>query len=56
MTHPEIKQQHYVSKKQAINNAIRICVHCGSSPIKIEGCGLYCNQCNSSFTIGGTKK
>lgn len=38
-------------KKKVVNDAIRICIECGSLAVLIDGNKLYCNNCNSQFKI-----
>jgi len=36
---------------KAINNAVRICIECGSISILIDDNIVFCKNCNSKFRI-----
>ena len=38
-------------KKEIVNNAVRICLECGSLAVKIDNYGIFCKDCNSQFPI-----
>ena len=44
-----LEQKDSVSKKDIINDAIRICVKCGNTIVKKNNLGLYCKDCDSFF-------
>ena len=41
----------FTEKKQAVNNAIRICVNCGSISVQIENKGIFCKDCGTFFQV-----
>ncbi|NIM26043.1 MAG: hypothetical protein GTN35_01350 [Nitrososphaeria archaeon] len=42
-------------KKQTVNNAIRICVDCGSISVQIENYGVFCKECGTFFNVKESK-
>ncbi len=45
------ESKEFETKKQAVNNAIKICIECGSRAVQIDNYGIYCKDCNSTFRI-----
>ena len=41
----------FETKKWIVNNAIRICVECGSLSVLIDNHNIFCKDCNSQFKI-----
>lgn len=46
-----INSKEFEMKKEIVNNAIRICIECGSRTVVIDNFGMYCKDCNSKFRI-----
>ena len=44
------------SKKKTVNNAIRICVNCGSIAVCIDRYGVFCKDCGSLFDVEEKKE
>lgn len=49
MINPEIKQ-----RENVVNNAVKICITCGSIEVKIDNDGIYCKDCDSKFQREGS--
>ena len=47
----QIQENQLESTKKTINNAVRICVHCGNIAVKIQNHGIFCKDCGSFFDM-----
>ena len=48
----ELKNK-FENTKDIVNDAVKICVECGSVNVGIDFNKIICNDCNSQFTIEG---
>ena len=44
-------KEKFETKKDIVNNAIRICVECGSLAVLIDNRNIFCKDCDSKFEI-----
>jgi len=50
----QIQQNQLESNKKTVNRAIRICVNCGNTAVRIQNFGIFCKDCGSFFDVEET--
>jgi len=46
-----VQQDQSKFDKKAVNHAIRICVNCGNTSVRIQNCRILCKDCGSFFDM-----